>query len=65
MSTLLDINQAAERLNTSVRHIRGLVYRREIPYFKIGHFLRFNEEDLTIWLAANHVPAIRGGCDAA
>jgi excisionase family DNA binding protein len=39
---LLTIDQVAQRLGVTVRHIRRLVAERRIPYVKWGHLLRFD-----------------------
>jgi excisionase family DNA binding protein len=39
---LLSIEQVAERLGVTVRHVRRLVFERRIPYVKWGHLLRFD-----------------------
>ena len=52
---LLDINGAAVRLGTTHRHIRGLIERREIPFFKVGGKVRFDPADLDRWLVAQRV----------
>ncbi|MCP4959211.1 MAG: helix-turn-helix domain-containing protein, partial [bacterium] len=45
-SQLLTIDEAAERLNVSVRFVRRLVAERRVPYLKIGKFVRFDQDDL-------------------
>lgn len=42
------------RLNISERHLRKLVYRRDIPYYKVGHLLRFDGTEISRWLERNH-----------
>ena len=54
---LLDTHEAAEYLGTSWRHIRSLVYRRQIPYVKVGALVRFKVAELDRWIDANTVPA--------
>ena len=39
---LLSIDQVAQRLGVTVRHVRRLVFERRIPYVKWGHLLRFD-----------------------
>ena len=43
---LLATAGAAERLGTTERHVRELVYRREIPFVKVGRLVRFRPDDL-------------------
>lgn len=47
---LLSIEQLAEHLGTSVRHVRRLVTERRVPYLKIGHFIRFDPAEIARWL---------------
>jgi excisionase family DNA binding protein len=47
---LLDIAAVAERLSTSVRHIRRLVQERRIPVVRVGRLVRFDPVDIDAWL---------------
>ena len=47
---LLNVDELAERLNISVRHVRRLVAERRIPYLKVGHLLRFEPAAIDAWL---------------
>lgn len=55
--SLIDIPAAAERLGTSERHVRELIYRREIPYTKVGRLVRLDLDELDAWVDAHRVPA--------
>ena len=48
---VLTTEQAAEYLATTVKHIRNMMDRRQIPYVKVGAFRRLRREDLDAWLA--------------
>lgn len=48
---------AAEYLDTTERHIELLVYRRDIPYYKVGRKLRFAYKDLDRWLRDHRTEA--------
>jgi excisionase family DNA binding protein len=50
---LMTIEEAAERLGVSVRHVRRLVHERRIPFIKWGHLLRFDPEDIEAWIEEN------------
>jgi excisionase family DNA binding protein len=52
---LIDIETLANRLGDSVRHVRRLVAERRIPYLKVGHFVRFDPEEIATWLNAQRV----------
>ncbi|MGO9582662.1 MAG: helix-turn-helix domain-containing protein [Acidimicrobiales bacterium] len=52
---LLTIDQLAERLGVSIRHIRRLVAERRVPYLKVGWLVRFDPAEITAWLdSARH-----------
>lgn len=53
--SLLDINAVATRLGTSHRHVRGLMEKREIPFFKVGGKVRFDPADIERWLETRRV----------
>ena len=54
---LMDINELAAFLNSSVRHMRRLVHEHRIPHYKIGGKLRFSRGETRNWLATLRVPA--------
>jgi excisionase family DNA binding protein len=58
LPTLIDIPTAAEHLGTSPRHIRRLVAERRIPYLKLGHYVRFDPDELETWLDDHRVKTI-------
>ena len=43
---LLTVEEAADRLGTSVRFIRRLIAERRIAYVKVGRHVRIAEADL-------------------
>lgn len=47
---LLTIEEAAELLSLKVSRLRTAVFRREIPFIKIGRLVRFKEDTLQKWL---------------
>ena len=55
MDTLLSIEQAAERLGTSARFVRRLVFERRIAYVKVGRHVRITARDLDAFIAASRV----------
>ena len=66
MDTLLSVEQAAERLGTSVRFVRRLVFERRIAYVKLGHHVRIVARDLDAFIRAGRVevgqfPTLRRG----
>ena len=47
---LLDMEEVARWLCTTVRHVQRLVTERRIPYVKVGHFVRFDPADVASWI---------------
>jgi excisionase family DNA binding protein len=52
---LLTIDQAADRLGTTTRFVRRLVFERRIAYRKVGRYVRFHPDDLAEYMAAQRV----------
>jgi excisionase family DNA binding protein len=50
---LLDYQELADWLNDSIRHLRRLVQEGRIPYLKVGHFVRFDPDQVRQWLEDN------------
>ena len=66
LDTLLSVEQAAERLGTSPRFVRRLVFERRIAYVKLGRHVRIAVRDLDAFIAAGRVdvgefPTLRRG----
>lgn len=57
---LVDIPAAADFLNTSGRHIRHLVSKREITVTRIGNKIRFRISDLNTYAITRTTPAKAG-----
>jgi excisionase family DNA binding protein len=57
---LLDLPQAADFLNTSSRHIRHLISKREITVTRIGNKVRFRISDLNAYAITRTTPAKAG-----
>ncbi len=49
-SHLVDIEAVAQHLGVSVRHVRRLVFERRIPFIKWGHLLRFDPNEIAVWV---------------
>jgi excisionase family DNA binding protein len=56
---LLTMEEAAERLRTTPRHVRRLVFERRIAYRKVGRFVRFHPDDLAEYVAAHRIEVAR------
>jgi excisionase family DNA binding protein len=49
VSRMLALTELCEWLNITERHARKLVERGAIPYRKVGHLLRFAEQEVEQW----------------
>ena len=49
---LVTIDQLAERLGITVRHVRRLVAEKPVPYLKVGKLVRFDPDEIVQWLAS-------------
>ena len=52
---LLDVDDVAQALGVTNRHVRRLVAERRIPFFKVGKFVRFDPGELDVWLDQQRV----------
>jgi excisionase family DNA binding protein len=55
LEQLLTPQEAAERLGTSLRFVRRLVFQRRIPFIKVGRHVRIAASDLDAFIAAGRV----------
>ena len=55
LDTLLSVEEAAERLGTSVRFVRRLIAERRIAYMKVGRHVRLDPTDVEAFIAASRV----------
>ncbi len=54
---LLTMEELAERLGVTHRHVRRLVAERRVPFLHVGRFIRFDSTDVAEWLRPARVPA--------
>lgn len=47
---LLSIQEASDFLNLKVSWLRSAVFKDQIPYIKVGHLIRFDQNDLVEWI---------------
>ena len=47
---ILNVKDIASILKMKESWVRQRVHKDEIPYYKIGNLVRFNYEDILIWL---------------
>jgi excisionase family DNA binding protein len=57
MNELLTVNEAANRLGTTERFIRRLIFERRIPYTKLGRHVRIAAHDLDAFVRAGRIEA--------
>jgi excisionase family DNA binding protein len=55
LDRLLTVEEAADRLGTSVRFVRRLVAERRIAYVKVGRHVRLDPADVEAFIAASRV----------
>jgi len=56
---LKSISQAAEELGVTVSTLRAWIYRRKIPYLKIGRCVRVSDETIQEIVRRGTVPALQ------
>lgn len=54
---LMNMEAVAERLGTTPRHVRRLVSERRIPFGKVGRLVRFDPDQIDLWIEKNSVAA--------
>jgi excisionase family DNA binding protein len=59
MDQLLTPQEAADRLGTSLRFVRRLIFERRIAYTKLGRHVRIATSDLDAFIAAGRIEAGR------
>jgi excisionase family DNA binding protein len=57
MDKLLTVEEAAERLGTSLRFVRRLIFERRIAYTKLGRHVRIATSDLDAFITAGRIEA--------
>jgi len=50
LGQLLTVEEVAERLNTSPRFVRRLIFERRIAFLKLGRHVRITEHDLECYV---------------
>ena len=57
MDRLLTVEEAADRLGTSTRFVRRLIFERRIACTKLGRHVRITPSDLDALIAAGRIEA--------
>lgn len=60
---LLTLDEAAKFLSIKNSRLRTAVFRKEIPFIKIGRLVRFKQADLNKWIEANTKQVKKGFFD--
>ena len=55
LDRLLTVEEAAERLGTSTRFVRRLIFERRIAFVKVGRHVRIASIDLDAYIRAGRV----------
>lgn len=58
MDGLMTIEEAADFLRMSARHVRRLVAERRVGFCRLGRSVRFTRDDLNEYIEATHVTPI-------
>lgn len=58
MTRLVSVDQAAERLGTTPKHVRRLITERRIAYTRVGRYIRIDVADLEAFVAAGRVESV-------
>lgn len=58
---LLTLEQVADQLGTTPRHVRRLVFERRITYRKLGRYVRFHPDDVEDYIERCSVPVRHAG----
>jgi excisionase family DNA binding protein len=53
---LIDIETVAKLLGVGERYVRRMVAERRVPTVKIGHYVRFDLEDIRNWVEEQRRP---------
>ncbi|WP_412470260.1 MULTISPECIES: helix-turn-helix domain-containing protein [unclassified Halobacteriovorax] len=57
VKALLSIEEASSFLSVKVSRLRTAVFRKEIPFVKIGRLVRFKQEELIKWIDSKTIKA--------
>jgi excisionase family DNA binding protein len=57
MDRLLTMEEVADRLGTTRRHVRRLVFERRFAYRKLGRYVRFHPDDVAEYVSATRIAA--------
>jgi excisionase family DNA binding protein len=53
---LFTMDQLAENLGVTPRDVRRLIDERQVPFLRVGSFIRFDPSEIARWLDSRRVP---------
>jgi excisionase family DNA binding protein len=53
---VLDINDTAELTGYSVKYLRLLIAKRDIPHYRRGNRLYFDRDEIEEWMLGERIP---------
>lgn len=53
---LLTYDQLSDLLRVSVKTLRDWVYKRKIPFLKVGKLIRFKRSEIELWITRKENP---------
>lgn len=56
-SPLMDVPETVKHTHLAKATVRDLIYKRKIPYIKLGGRVFFRRSDIEAWINASEVPA--------
>ncbi len=57
MEKLLNVKEAAEKLNISPHTIRAWVFQKRLPYVRLGRRIGLKAEDIDSFITRNYIQA--------
>ena len=55
MNELLSMEEVAKLLSVKISWIRSLVFKKQIPYLKIGKHIRFSTTEIEKWVEERRI----------
>jgi len=52
---LIGAKETADFLNISIETLYSWIYQKKVPYYKIGRLVKFDPQDLDIWLEERRI----------
>ena len=49
----MTLEEVADLLRSKTSHVRSLIFKEEIPYFKVGRLIRFDKKQIIEWIVSS------------